>query len=555
MHRAIYCYDVLCMILEENLGQNGATLASSVLVCRAWSGPATRFLWRTLPSFQPIWHLFAPPDLPYKLYNTMPWSYVITIASAQLYRDPARWARVLSYSKYIRKIQWPSECRFVKHGEGASCPTLERNNLDMGLLALVLPHNPGGPLFPSLRTFRWTPSSTLDELFLAIVGPQLRHVVLDRACNPSASGAGINASGLPLLVERLRQLSPRLETIRIELSSSETLSHAIVQTIASFDCLRDFSTTMRISLASLFLLASVENITSIKVDDVFVPDEHTTEDRVITATKLHHVTIRGDCDCLVQLFTVLAAPSLRTVNIRMVDETAAVLPSYIAFIDAFSTAAFQSEIERLSIAFEQRSESGIYRKTTLLSILGPLLMFPVRHFELCSDVHRFSATDADFQFIAQTWEDVEVLRMDGIVWLSSDEPDSMLPTAATLHHLWKHCPHLVHLTLPYLSFAPDLPALPRLPPGQKSSHPLTHLRIDFAEWADGADELAFAKFKGLSDYLRALFPALDVNECCEIVHTRTYPQLGWGRVFRWLCREQLLAESEWLSKGRSSARC
>lgn len=447
----------------------------------------------------------------------------------------------------------------MRHGEGASCPTLERINLDMGLLALVLPYNSGGPLLPSLRTFRWTPSSTLDGLFLAIVGPQLRRVVLDRSCNPSASREGINAFDIPLLVERLRHLSPRLETIHIELSCSDTLSHAIVHTIASFDCLRDFSTTMRISLASLFLLASMENITSIKVDNVYVPDDHTTEGRVITASKLHNLTIRGDCDCLVQLFTVLAAPSLRTVNIRMVDETAAVLPSYIAFIDAFSTAAFQSEIERLSIAFEQRPESAIYRKTTLLSILGPLLMFPVRHFELCSDVHRFSATDADFQFIAQTWEDVEVLRLDGIVWRSSDDPDSMLPTTATLHHLWKHCPHLVHLTLPYLSLAPDLAALPRLPAGQWSTHPLTHLRIDFAEWADGGDELAFAKFKGLSDYVRALFPALDLNECCEVVHTRTYLQLGWGRVFRWLCRELLLAESEWLWKkkntGRSSARC
>lgn len=79
MHRAIYCYDVLCMILEENLGQNGATLANSVLVCRTWSGPALRFLWRNLPSFQPIWHLFAPPDLPYTLYNTNPWSYVLNV--------------------------------------------------------------------------------------------------------------------------------------------------------------------------------------------------------------------------------------------------------------------------------------------------------------------------------------------------------------------------------------------------------------------------------------------------------------------------------------------
>lgn len=52
--------DCLFDTLESrSKGLGRRTLASCALVCKAWSDPASRALWRRLDSFHPLWALLA----------------------------------------------------------------------------------------------------------------------------------------------------------------------------------------------------------------------------------------------------------------------------------------------------------------------------------------------------------------------------------------------------------------------------------------------------------------------------------------------------------------
>ena len=77
-HFALAIYDVVLAIFEQLSPIQSANLSSSnardlrtcALVCRAWAEPALCTLWSDVPSLFPLWHLLAPPDLPYPRWSS-----------------------------------------------------------------------------------------------------------------------------------------------------------------------------------------------------------------------------------------------------------------------------------------------------------------------------------------------------------------------------------------------------------------------------------------------------------------------------------------------------
>ncbi|KAI0702560.1 hypothetical protein C8Q76DRAFT_226960 [Earliella scabrosa] len=565
-HRALNCYDVLCMIIEAGIpdpslhereaSECRVALFNAALVCRSWSEPALRALWTRLPSLLPIWHFFTPAGCSVPKCSWECEEYFETVLAAQLYRDQKPWSRLLKYTKHVRELARHPEFSFYCDPE----------DQELALLGLVLAHNPRKPrpVFPHLRALWWSPASTTDASFLVLAGLTLRHLALDYQ-------VGFDEGLAPLLL-RLQESSPLLESLCVK-SGPMTMAcvvQSLMRTVASFVHLREVDLgSLEVDVASVCDVLSKTNLVSF-IARVIVWDRETIAlPRTPVFSRLVTLHVGGWSGALAQLFASVRMPWLQRAHLS-IELWYEIDCSALACMSAFYAAACSPDLRELTIFLPmprfRAMVPSVYADNILSALLKPLLAHTqLRDLEVYSEAYKFAASDRDFEDMARAWPALQRLSLEGITWSqdetrsadshhshsSSDLEPVRIPTAATLYHFWRHCSHLRELALPYLDLTVDPASLPLPCASEISDHRLVYLRIDRTEWKNGRVQLRWKALSGYANYINLLFPALDLEECAEpsrVLHppwshiTRVDMDRdvwrGWGRVFLCMREEQ-----------------
>ncbi|TBU34390.1 hypothetical protein BD311DRAFT_279747 [Dichomitus squalens] len=104
-------------------------MARWVRVSRAFSTPALRLLWAAPPSLAPLWSLLAPKTTS----SGRSADLSEQILKSQLWNEPDRWERFLSYAPLVQKVH------------------LRSKSLELQLVRALVEHNGGSTILPSLR--------------------------------------------------------------------------------------------------------------------------------------------------------------------------------------------------------------------------------------------------------------------------------------------------------------------------------------------------------------------------------------------------------------------
>ncbi|KAI0632838.1 hypothetical protein C8Q77DRAFT_1058364 [Trametes polyzona] len=172
-HAALHQEDILDHIFHDakslcwNIwGNDRATLARCTIVCRSWTEPASRVLWRELDSLVPLLQLLASRRLPPPARGL--WDILIKGVDLDAFvqdictNDRNLWERFLRRAAHIHHIE-SYHCR-------------ERMNT---LIRSIVKHNGGSTPLPSLRTLVWYNRIPGDTTLNLLASPSLHALQLD----------------------------------------------------------------------------------------------------------------------------------------------------------------------------------------------------------------------------------------------------------------------------------------------------------------------------------------------------------------------------------------
>ncbi|KAI1790878.1 hypothetical protein LXA43DRAFT_890234 [Ganoderma leucocontextum] len=563
-HVALTTYDVLLAIFEQipSVPSTGSStplkyrdLKACALVSRAWAEPALCTLWSDLPSLFPLWHLLAPPDLPYPRVLSEPEpEYLQALVSAKLHEDPARWEQFLRYARRVHSLT-------AEHG---------RSTLQLDLARTVFDHNQGVSVFSSLKELYWISDSMFDVVAFSplLLTPTLRSATL---CSlgpmPGLHGVvlfnGFMNGGGPLtaaygMLLRLARSSPHLNALHFRGAHQITSVSDAVRAQPSFGHLRTVSFTCPVSHSALLVFAAKPHLESIQASRI-IPDKPplsvASRPRTPTSSTLVHLDISGDWVSLRQLFDMLDAPTLQSaaLNIDKLEELQS--PDYVACTTAFAQAVSSATFTRLELSTSGRvpSRPGVAdpipfpSAAVLHAILEPLLaLHNLRSFSLSSFAVLFRVNDDALERVARGWPRLVDFSIPVVLLGVRDgrptrDLDGAVPTARALHHFWRYCPDLRTLVLPRLDLScvtvKDLPP----PPPEGSTHALAELRVLTGKYVANQPqgELPDDEAKALASYIHRLFPSLRLDDRhCQAPGIQNYGEPGvpvaWRKVFTYL---------------------
>ncbi|KAI0702575.1 hypothetical protein C8Q76DRAFT_802194 [Earliella scabrosa] len=493
--RALECYDILATIFSENVSIpfigtttlfRNSDLVKLARVCRGWCAHALRLLWRELPSTYPLWHLLAPPGLPSPTGSAPTAEYCDAVISARLYADAERLSSFLWYCGHVRTLE-------------------TRHSTDAVLVHTLLEVTGGRPLFPSLATLRWGPSSTSDLSVLPLFTHTLRKVnviIYHKTFEPIPD---VDESVVWSIVGRLQDSSPKLQDLFIYVSLQSPPSTALMRHLASFSHLQRLQTTISISSSALLRLMS--NGCLVRADTqsvVWDGPPSKVASHSIPAHALEVLKIAGDSTSLAKLFTAIHAPKLNYAFITASNSGAVAESHCVSYVAALAAAV------RCDVFNSLHLECSGLRPTTpmdLANLVEPLLPFrELTYFNYTSDPPDVFANDSTCGTITRAWPNLKHFTINMSLWSVAGEHPEM-PTATVLYSFWRHCPRLRHLSLPHLQFQDQLVDVDEYRP---STHPLEQLQIDITQsWSTGKANLPAGVVEEHARYASGLFPCLN----------------------------------------------
>ncbi|RDX44945.1 hypothetical protein OH76DRAFT_1408559 [Lentinus brumalis] len=477
-------------------------LARCARVCQAFSEPALRVLWRELASVLPIWHLLSPPDLPYPRKREQMEGYCAAVLDAETYRDAVRRERFRSYTSYV-------------YGLSQSGPV----GRDIPLLFSVLRREfHEDTLFPFLRQLRWTPLDGDGSQFAVLFSPNLATVELDFSWFSEEADHG--GAELEALRSAAAQ-SPGLKTLTIRGAAWWTPGAMTV--LSSFRCLRKVELFCDVEPSVLPQLVQITTLRSVSLR-VGSPSVSTSQlPGPYDAPHLEELVLIGTPPDLLQLLLPMRAAALGWLDITLTGYQEHEDIDHIACVKAAANAVSPGSLRSIVLNFKHYFA---WRPRDLMSVLRPLLLqLPgVTLFRLnMPDNVDTPLTEDDLARFAGAWGDLEAFALAGM-W----DAATPAPSANVLHHFWKSCPRLRHLSLPYLELDADIAPHEDPPSSEPSSHGLRSLIIDLS--LQPPVPLSSDRTRAWALYLLRLFPHL---ESPSELHTALNPT--WRAVFQEMC--------------------
>ncbi|KAI0370926.1 hypothetical protein BV20DRAFT_225844 [Pilatotrama ljubarskyi] len=484
---------VVCLfdtLESRSKGLGRRTLASCALVCRAWSDPASRVLWRRLDSLHPLWALLSGRNFPPSGERLTEFWEVVDVeefVKEVALREPERWKRFLHRASHVRQIGM------------ASCREPE-----LALIRAVVKYNGGSTFLPTLQKLVWRHGVPSDTSLLLILSPSLRD--LELATTRFAAPLGVapifapfrdgDLPQLETLIAGLSKTAPNLD--RLVISGRQIPGPAVVPHLLRLTRMRELCLYDDMCVLSPNDMRSVlEGLPELKV---LYARPRGFADPVLSArsTSLKELCLHASSQDLTGLLgSYLDVSSLSSLSLDITDEGYSA--SHQRCLKALSSASFAPSLRTLSLATPSQADMStpaIGSYSILVQPLAGLRDLEVVELRVLNTV--MDVGDEDILAVAQTWKHLRRLVLSYV-------PSGVLPPLMALGHFVKYCPELRHLSLTRMSIPAviDVPDLPE----NAGPHPLRFLNLQMTFAARRQqDEDAIARF------LDRLFPNLELSE-------------------------------------------
>ncbi|KAI0651344.1 hypothetical protein C8Q79DRAFT_28497 [Trametes meyenii] len=407
-HRVLYCADIFLTILDILHHSGGhAACASLARVCRAFTDPALRLVWRELKSLQPLWQVVLP-SYPRPGTSLAIGAHMDQILLLQFYKYPSVWARFQLYARYIRSLEATS----VYHVEAR-------------LIRDVIANHGGKTFLPSLRTLQWTEDGRWPGLLFSLIPSCLESLLIyyPRVPRGGAAEEGVLEQSALAIVSNLLQC----RALR-NLSTADTpIPPEHVRTLLS---------SLSLEVLSMHIAQGLD----------------TTE--LTNAPTLLELQCTGTCADIASLVRSIRTPSLASLTLWICDPTTTTLSDFRQLVRGAAAPHSSTSLRRLSLCrsnFPQRrhARAGVAHEPTVASVtdvLAPVFaLHRLTDFTITFSPRAFTLTcgDDDVQALARGLPALQELSLEcytsGQAW--------GLPSLRALRVLAAHCPRLTQLCI------------------------------------------------------------------------------------------------------------
>ncbi|KZT74118.1 hypothetical protein DAEQUDRAFT_754079 [Daedalea quercina L-15889] len=463
----------------SDLPSNRRALGRASRVCRTFSGPALKTLWRHIDNLVPLVRLltcarlvkrddidsdndelYDSDDSEEELdYTESTWVLVDDISHED-------WERFTRYAAYVRVVN------LDKHDR--------KSTIDPSVYSEISRKNEGRPPLPHLKELRWKQVAAGDETILTVIPSSLRRLCFQAkdhvSATPSYRRSHRSLTGLGELHPRDCALRTLLNAV---LTKGSDVEHLTLRGISNPMIFAPLSKCERLRALDIILSLHNPDVGIIQIMEAF------TSISTLTTLKL---VVRNWCELeehLRQLeqfetFQPLArlregkwakttsTPAMRssslrnlTVDIRAADADMAVLPSLLKTLPVPSLVAHLRSLRLRygNLGWTPRRGfmlGGSQGLVSLYSFLAPLI--PLQRLEqlyvLCKDT-RFACTDENMKLLTRHWPKLTAFVVD----FDSPRGASSYPSAHVLADIAKGWPMLRVLCLPSIGDLSTFPSL------------------------------------------------------------------------------------------------
>ncbi|KAI0632798.1 hypothetical protein C8Q77DRAFT_1218268 [Trametes polyzona] len=508
-HPALHQQDILEHVFDtletRAKGLDRQTLAGCTVVCKSWSDPASRVLWRILDSFHPLWALLAGRSFPpsakrmsefWKIVE--PDIFVKEICS----KEPEWWKHFLYRASHVREVGTAS----VRESE-------------LVLIQSVVKHNGGLTFLPTLRRLGWRNGVASDTTLHLIASPSLRDLELDftafRQLNVwnqddlilSGDVADIRPEDL---LSGLSTSAPFLRHLAI--TGRRITTAAVVPHLLGFQHLRCLSLFKEVPLTPEVMQSVLTNLPSLSMLNARIHGFSDPQCKGVS-TSMRMLRLHGHSQDFVGLFSsFLDVPHLDILELNLADES--YTPSLPHALSALSRTSFTTSLRHLSLSaltrpldFGPDADADVdpsrpsVLSTTVIAPLSAFRSLEVAELHLLDLPARIS--DADMRALARAWP-----RLRRLVLAYSPMDPQHLPSLASLRHFAAHCPELRYMSVSKLR----LETMSRDADGEETAadeektvggHPLERLDLRMTLVGRGPFDT-----QGIARFIDGLFPNL-----------------------------------------------
>ncbi|KAI0776735.1 hypothetical protein BD413DRAFT_490896 [Trametes elegans] len=375
----------------------------------------------------PLWQLLAPSTLrPPRQREEEQYPRVIT--AARMYDDPAVWRSFLRHARYIRQI------------EDAFWAT---SSVDTPLLILVLKHNGGCTVFPSLRHLHWDFPVVSDDSLFTILSS------LSTLTLWSSYSGHVHEDRIKGLLRYLQDNTPHMNTIRL-FDIRGRFDSQFLRALGQHPSLRVLEVTNSVEELTYLALVMMPNIIRLAVAVHTMEPGPSSRPRFSLGPALRELSLLGSERQLTNALSGMQGASLRTLRLQFLgtshlEATGACLAAGAAALTSSSDAR-ELHIEGSGLEWETLPETQPY--PMLAAFLRPL--FPLGaldHLTVSFPRARFGATDEEMLEIGQALRGVHAeLRVD-VCWAAC-EHEGPVPTEDGWARFMQLCPRFAGLECP-----------------------------------------------------------------------------------------------------------